>query len=987
MTGGADQRYIATGGPKWCPIGLLPSRSCPPLSGIVSEKPTTPPTEHNRAVVIGGNQAGEFLPAPQSTVHNMPTGNDSQSTGGRSDEPHWHTLSVDQVVDAHDIDLECGLDEDEARRRLETYGPNEVESTEQTPWWRILLDQFLDPLIYILMVAAVVALVFGEYIDAGVIAAVLVINGGIGFFQEIRARSAIESLAAMAAPKARVLRDGAERTIPSREIVPGDIVSLTSGTRVPADLRLLRSRDLSIDESALTGESMAIAKETGVVDDEHAVPGDQINMAFSSTVVTRGRGRGLVVRTGDDTELGQIASAMRGVADTKAPIQHKVRTLSHWIGGAIAFFTAIVFAVGWLQQRALDEIVGMAIAMAVAAIPEALPIVLTVTLAVGVRRMAEQNAITRSLPAVETLGSTTVIGSDKTGTLTMNQMTVKAIWSASGDYEVSKSGYDIDGTITLDGDPVDVDDDPPLKMTLLAGILANEASAIPTDDDDDGEEDGGDPTELALLVSAQKAGFDIDDTRRSWTELDVIPFESERQYMASLREDDDGDRFIFVKGAPEAVIPRCNRRQVGDETEPIDEGEILDEARRLAHDGYRVLATAFVPSDNDDLDEDDVCDELIFAGFQAMEDPLRPEAREAVEQSQRAGIRVLMLTGDHADTAQAIGRQLGLGNGDEPRVVEGTELEQMSDTDVDEVMRDVDVFARVAPEHKLRIVERLRAADEIVAVTGDGVNDAPALRAADLGIAMGKAGTDVAREASDMVLSDDNFATIKAAIEEGRVVFNNIRKVTYFLLSTGVGLVLAILLALFFGWPLPFVAVQVLWINLITKGLQDVSLAFEPGEPGQLDMPPRPSGEGIFHRPVLIRMLTVGAFLGVVTLGVFWWFYRSTGDLVLAQTIAMTQMVVFQFFHVGNCRSLHRSIFSISLFSNKALLFAVIGALIAHIAIIYVPPMQFLFQTTEMGLAHWLWVFGISLSIIAVVEIDKWWLRRRGYGPGLDVPR
>ena len=899
-----------------------------------------------------------------------------------TDRP-WHTVSADETIQVLKADPETGLSTDEAQRRFDHYGPNEVASAKAAPWYKILLHQFLDPLIYILFAAAVVAVSFEEYIDSAVILAVLIINGAIGFFQETRARKAILSLAELTAPKAQVVRDGRKRELPSEEVVPGDTILLRSGSHVPADIRLLETQELAVDESALTGESVPVAKDIRRLDDENLVAGDQLNMGFSTTVVTRGRARGIAVRTGSETELGQIATAVRDVVETKAPIQLKVRSLSHWIGAAIAVLTVVVGLVGWLQQRALTEIVGMAIALAVAAIPEALPIVLTVTLAAGVQRMAKRNAITRSLPAVETLGSTTVIGSDKTGTLTMNEMTVKAIWACGKEYDVPGSGYDVDHRIQRDKESVELDDEPELRCVLMAAILANEAPELPGED----EQPEGDPTELALLVSGQKGGLSVNTTRREHRELDEIPFESDRQFMASLRNAPDGVRTIYLKGSPEAVLARCNRQHSPDDTESLDEDEASNKARELAARGYRVLAMAYRDTDADQLDADVLGNEFVFAGLQAMEDPLRPEAVDAVRDARCAGVRVLMLTGDHASTAQAIGRQLGLGDGGDPKVAEGHDLQTMSDGELAELVPEVDVYARVAPEHKLRIVEHLKENGEIVAVTGDGVNDAPALRAAHLGIAMGQEGTDVAREASDMVLSDDNFASITAAVEEGRVVFNNIRKVTYFLLSTGVGLVLTILLALFFGWPLPFVAVQVLWINLVTKGLQDVSLAFEPGEPGQLDMPPRPPQEGIFHRPVLIRMITIGAFLGIVTLAVFWWFYQSTGDLVLSQSIAMTQMVIFQFFHVANCRSLHRSVFSISPFSNRWLFFAVTAALIAHVAILYISPLQVLFQTAPLSGQHWLIVSLIALSIIAVVELDKVWLRHRGYGPGLATCR
>jgi calcium-translocating P-type ATPase len=634
-------------------------------------------------------------------------------------------------------------------------------------------------------------------------------------------------------------------------------------------------------------------------------------------------------------------------------------------------------------------VVRTAIALTVGAVPEALPIVLTVTLAVGVQRMAKRNAIIRSLPAVETLGSTTVIGSDKTGTLTKNQMTVKVIWSAGQRFDVSGSGYDAEGEIEpAEGEGGKVGE--AVRLTALAGLLANEAKGLPrrrdekgeqgggdhSDPNGDEEEGGGDPTELALLVSAIKAGWDPEETRAGYAQLDIIPFESDRQFMATLNETPDG-RCVFLKGSPEAVLERCTRRLARDgREEALDADAAREMAGDLADQGYRVLGMALSYRDIERFEDGDPGSELVFAGFQGMEDPVRPEAVDAVAQAREAGIRVIMLTGDHARTARAIGAQLGLGNGDS-RAVEGRTIDGCSEDELDRIVREVDVFARVSPDHKLKLVERLKHQGHIVAVTGDGVNDAPALQAAHLGVAMGRSGTDVAREASDMVLADDNFASITNAVEEGRVVFANIRKVTYFLLSTGVGLVLVILSSLFGPWPLPFVAAQVLWINVVTKGLQDVALAFEAGEPGLLREPPRDPREGVINRPVLWRMLWLGLFMALATLAVFWWVLEQDVSLEFARSVAMTQMVMLQFFHVFNCRSFHRSIFQVPLRNNPYVVGAVLIALVVHLGVLHLGFLQAIFETVPITLGWWGIIVGVALSIVVVAEIDKALLRRR----------
>jgi magnesium-transporting ATPase (P-type) len=893
-------------------------------------------------------------------------------------ETPWHTRPVEEAIEELATDPDNGLSKDDAEKRLERYGPNAIESGEVDPWWKILLRQFLDPLIYILILAVLVTLYFQDYIDSAVIFAAVLINGTIGFIQEYRAQKAITSLARMSAPKAHLLRAGRRVEVPTDEVVPGDIVRLRSGARVPADVRLLRAQDLRVDESALTGESEAVRKQADPIEDERAVPGDQLSMAFAGTSVTRGRGLGVVVHTGEASQLGRIAKRTREVGKVRTPIQEKMDHLGKLIGVGILLLAGVVAVVGFLQGMTRHEIVQTAVAMAVGAVPEALPVVLTVALAVGVRRMAGRNAIIRTLPSVETLGSTTVIGSDKTGTLTSNQMTVRAIVAGSHRYEVSGSGYSTEGEIQLaDGlgegeDEAGPASDEALRMTLLAGLLANETESIPGA----GEEPRGDPTELAVLVAAVKGGLDLDETRADHEQLDVIPFESERQYMATLNAMEDG-ACIFMKGAPEAVIERCSSRLLPDgEESELDADAAKEAAHQLAAEGYRVLGMAFRRVDHDRFDEDEVGSELVFAGFQGMEDPLRPEAKDAVDATRGAGIRVIMLTGDHADTAKAIGGQLGLTeNGAE--ATEGRDLDDLSDEELDEVVREVNVFARVSPEHKLRLVERLKAQGHVVAVTGDGVNDAPALQAAHLGVAMGQAGTDVAREASDMILTDDNFASITSAVEEGRLVFANIRKVTYFLLSTGLAIVFTILFSLFAGWPLPYLAAQVLWINLVTNGLQDVALAFEKGEPGMLDEPPRDPGEGVVNREVLVRLAWVSVLITTATMAVFYWMLQQDVSMEVARSVAMTQMVMFQFFHVFNSRSLRRSVFRVPLSANPFLAVSLSVAILAHIGALHLPFMQLIFDTTPLSLGQWALVVSVGSLVVVAAEIDKALLRRR----------
>jgi Ca2+-transporting ATPase len=882
-----------------------------------------------------------------------------------SEQP-WYSLTAEKACGIVNTTSETGLTDEEVGKRISFFGPNEIATEAGLTRWQMLVHQFRDPLIYILIAAAFVTFVLQDYVDSGVIMAVVFLNAVIGYIQENKAQHAIRALSKLADPKAQVIRNGREVEIPSRNLVPGDIVLLSSGGRVAADMRIIMSKGLEVDESALTGESEVINKQADPLRTPNLLPADQKNMAFAGTIVTQGRAKAVVVRTGDSTELGKIASTVKEIGITKTPLQEKVDKLGKNIGNLILGFAVLIAVIGILYNMDPSEIFITVVAMAVSAIPEGLPVILTITLAIGVRRMASRQAIIRSLPAVETLGSTTVIGSDKTGTLTKNQMTVRHIWADDTLFETTEAGYQLEGTISEGGNVITPSSESGLFQTLLAGTLANEANTTAVERG----EPQGDPTEIALHVSAYKGGIRLSDIRLQKEQLDFVPFEPERKFMATLNRDESGQT-IFMKGAPEAVLDRCKYQLKDGKVVPVDPEKVKDVSKQMAAQGLRVLAMAYRSTEFEHLEDMSVLDEeFVLTGLQGMEDPVRPEVVEAVQNARESGIRVIMITGDHVDTAEAIGRQLGLdpeGHG----ALEGKVLERLSDEELDMQLMNINIFARVSPKHKYHIVDRLKNLDHVVAVTGDGVNDAPALRAAHLGVAMGKSGTDVAREASDMVLSDDNFATIAAAIEEGRIVFSNIRKVTFFLLSTAVGELIVILIAVLMNWPLPFIAVQILWINLVTNGLQDIALAFEPGEPGILKRKPRSPKEGILTGRLMERLGGVGLVLAAGTLGTFWWVYQQAGDLDMARTAAMTQMVVFQFFHVLNCRSLDRSIFRINFFSNKFLFVSLVAALLAHLAVLHVGFLQTVFRTMPLSIDQWLLIVGIGTLVIVGGEIDK----------------
>ncbi len=876
----------------------------------------------------------------------------------------WHHLSPRETEEMLEASAR-GLSVDEAERRLTQFGFNELQESPPPSDLAIFLHQFQSPLIYILLVAAIITIVLREHVDTAVIVLVLAANAIIGFIQERQAEISVRSLMQLAAPRARVIRDGREWEIESRLLVPGDYVLLESGSRVPADLRLALTTALTINESLLTGESLPSHKRNEALD-EFLGLADRINMAYAGTIVVSGRGRGWVVATGGATEIGAIASQVREAGTSETPLQHRMNRFARVVGIATGVAASLAFLIGILQGEKLSEMFLVAVALMVAAVPEGLPIAYTITLAAGVRRMARRNAIIRRLPAVETLGSTSVIGSDKTGTLTENRMTVQQIWT-------SDRSYDLASTIAPALSSAEV-----LQPCLLAGVLANEAQIYLTEDGN-GYETEGDPTEAALLVASARMGIEPEQLREQY-KIDVeLPFEPERRYSAVMCRR-DAKRFLFVKGAPERVASMCDSMSSSRGPVPIDAESIDLAQNELAGQGLRLLAMAYreLPVHSSSVDWLEEPEGLVFLGMQGMMDPPRQGVREAIVGCQSAGIRVVMITGDHARTASVIARDLGIADGDAP-VLTGIDLEAMDDDALRDQVRDVVVFARVEPSHKLRIVRALQSHGDVIAVTGDGVNDAPALNAADIGIAMGKSGTDVARESADMVLADDNFISIYGAVEEGRIAFDNLRKVTFFLIATNAGEIIAVLASLALGWPLPFLPAQILWLNLVTEGLQDVALAFEPGEPGVLKRPPRSRREGILSGLLWERTVLAGVVMAIGTLTLFRRELNIGGSLVQAQTVALTTMVLFEALQVANARSEHSSIFRMKLFSNPFLLIATLGGLAVHIAALYLPPTQYLLRVEPLDLSMWLKIIAVASSILVVMELHKLWRRRKSF--------
>ncbi len=869
----------------------------------------------------------------------------------------------------------AGLSGTDAAQRLSRYGPNELEAVRAVSPWKILGSQFQNVLIVILLAATALSAFLGHGVEAAAITVIVLFTVILGFVQEYRAERAIDALQRLAAPTATVLRDGRERDVPARDLVPGDIVVLGAGNRVPADGRILEAVNLQVQEAVLTGESVAVIKHVEALAERDLALGDRRNMAYAGTTVTSGRGRAVVVATGMATEFGQIARMLQAVEPGRTPLQQNLDRLGHSLARAALAVVAIIVVLGLARSQPFLEMVVFGIALAVAVVPEALPAVVTISLAIGVQRLARRRTLTRRLAAVETLGSTSVICIDKTGTLTEDEMTARRLYVTGELMEVSGAGYEPSGEFSRDGQRIPVS--PTLRRLLESAALACDAHLVA------GEVAGswevtGDPTEGALVVVAAKAGLDKRELDARFPRVAEIPFAPERKRMTTLHRG-AGDVVAHTKGAPEVVVDACVRQATEDGEVPLEaagRAAILDVARRMADDALRVLAVATRTAATVENAEG----QLTFLGLIGMIDPPRPEAAAAIRTCESAGIRVVMITGDHPRTARAVARELGLL--DTGRVVTGAELDALSDAELQRAAGEIEIYARVSPGHKLRVIAALQALGHVVAMTGDGINDAPALKKADIGIAMGISGTDVAREAAAMTLTDDNFASIVAAVEEGRGVFGNIKKYLTFLLSSNIGEIGLMAGATLLGLPLPLTAPQILYVNLATDGLPALALAVDPPEHDLMQRRPRDPRRGVFAGPVLTLMLVAGAWSTVVNLGLFTWALRAGRSVPDAMALTFVSLVLIQFFNAYNFRSDRLSLVRRP-FANRWLNVAILWELALLSLVLYVPVLHDPFNTFNFRLADWVIVIGVAATVTPVVELAKW-MERRGWFGTLD---
>jgi Ca2+-transporting ATPase len=864
----------------------------------------------------------------------------------------WHTLPIPDLERVLDTGKQ-GLSEDEAVQRLQKYGPNELEQKGRKSVWSMLIEQFKDFMVIILIIAAIISGLLGEISDSIIILAIIFLNAVLGIIQENKAEESLSALKRMAAPHAKVVRDGRPDVIDATDLVPGDIVILETGDFVPADIRLIETSNLKVEEAALTGESVPVDKQSTALQDEDIPLGDRINMAYSGSTVTYGRGMGIVVETGMSTQMGAIAQMIKMEEGVKTPLQKRLESLGKILGIAALGVCGLIFAVGVINGKDFFDMFFISVSLAVAAIPEGLPAIVTIVLAIGVQRMAKRNAIIRRLPAVETLGSATVICSDKTGTLTQNKMTVKQLYYNSEFQDVTK------------GNQVQ---DQHLELLILTGILCNDTQIK--------EQDGelhtiGDPTETALVDLGLNYGFDKRSIDQASERVYELPFDSQRKLMTTVHRMDNGYR-VFTKGGTDELLDKCNSILLNGNIESLTSEHIarIQAANEtMATGALRVLAMAYKDIDKvPDNNEAEMEGRLVFIGLMGMIDPPREEAKEAVRLCKRAGIKPVMITGDHKITAAAIAEELGiLAEGDE--TVTGAEVEAMSDEELKDRVKNISVYARVAPQHKVRIVKAWQDWGQVVAMTGDGVNDAPALKRADIGAAMGIVGTDVAKEAADMVLTDDNFSTVVSAVEEGRIIFSNILKSIQFLLSCNVGEILILLIATILNWREPLLPIHILWVNLVTDSLPALALGADPAEKDIMNRKPRDPNRGIFDRGMTTRIVYQGAMVGLLALTAF--VIGQRVDVVTGRTMAFTVLALSQLAHTFNVRSNMKSIFKVGLLTNVKLLWAIVFSALLQIFVIIVPQVSEIFKVKALNGEQWLIVGALSLAPLLIVEIQK----------------
>lgn len=906
----------------------------------------------------------------------------------------WHALEPEEILKHWSTPLESGLSNNESKLRLDTYGPNQLEEAPRTSFWRMLWDQFNNFIVILLIVAAVISAILGDVKEAAAILAIVVLNAALGVFQERRAEDALAALQKLAAPEAQVVRDGRRQLIPANQLVPGDIVILEAGNYVPADVRLLEAVNLRIEEAALTGESVPVQKDANIKLKADIPLGDRKNTAFMGTLISYGRGRGVVISTGMRTQIGLIARMLQAVDREPTPLQRRLNELGRVLGWGALAVCGLVFLIGWMRGNNPLDMFILAVSLAIAAVPEGLPAVVTISLAIGMRELIKRHALIRRLSSVETLGSATVICSDKTGTLTQNEMTVNRLWVDGKFISITGSSRSLKGEFLIDNKPVNIQKYPAALTALWVGALNNDAELEITGSVDEGQtySMAGDPTEGALIVAAAKAGALPRPLNRAYPRVDEIPFDSARKRMVTVHiiqnpQADDispfyddmerSKRVVAVKGAPDVILDLCSEYQwINDQSAPLDDKQrmrILSANDAMTQDALRVLAMAYrVISGMPGVKKDAILEkDLVFVGLVGMIDPPRPEVSAALEKAGHAGIRTVMITGDYPNTARAIAESIGLLRPGH-QVLTGSDLNEMDDQALQEQVAYTDVFARVSPEHKLRIVEALRARSEVVAMTGDGVNDAPSIKRADIGVAMGITGTDVAKESADMVLTDDNYASIVAAVEQGRVIYSNIRKFVYYLLSCNVAEILIIFLGTLFNWGRVLTAIQLLWLNLITDGAPALALGTEKGDPDNMKRPPRPPSEPIINRYMQVGILVQTLSITSVTLGAYLLGrYLHPNAPEFAETMGFATLSISELFRAYTSRSERYPLLKIGVFSNRFMNLAFLSSLTLLLGVMYIPFFQAIFNTTTMGLAQWEVILPLILIPSIAAEITK----------------
>ncbi len=887
----------------------------------------------------------------------------------------WYKKSKEEVLSDLSVDAEAGLNENEVELRLSKYGPNELKEEEGTTLLTKLIAQFSDFLVLILIGAAIISIMVGEAKDAIVILAIVIVNAFLGIYQEGKAEKALDALKKMASPNAKVIRDGKAVVVPASTLVPGDIVLLDAGDIIPADLRLIESSNLKIEEASLTGESVPVEKKANESFDEDVSLGDRHNMAYMSTVVTYGRGKGVVVGTGHDSEIGKIATMIQSFEDETTPLQRKLNQLGKVLGITTIAICILVFGIGLFQGREPLEMFMVAISLAVAAIPEGLPAIVTIVLAIGMNRMVKRHAIVKKLLAVETLGCTTVICSDKTGTLTQNEMTVVKVYVDDNILDVTGTGYDPVGEFKINNESISTDSIENLNTLLSIGILANDAKL---EKSNDLYKIIGDPTEGALVTLAGKANITSENINKSYPRVEEIPFDSDRKMMTTFHKDFIPQKIVsFTKGAPDIVISKCDFIKENDKivqfTDELKK-KVLEVNSKFSKEALRVLAFAYKEYDAmpTNISSENNESKMIFVGLVGMIDPPRPEAKEAIKLCKQAGINTIMITGDYKETAFAIARDLGMAE-TEDQAMMGAELNNLSDDELREVVKKTKVFARVSPEHKVRIVSALKANGDIAAMTGDGVNDALALKRSDIGVSMGITGTDVAKNTADLILTDDNFASIVSAVEEGRIIYDNIKKFVFFLLSCNIGEILLVFVSILLNLPVPLLPIQLLWLNLVTDSFPALALGVEKGDPDIMSQEPRDPNESILDKEMIIGIAFQSIAIAIASLSAYWWgIYRYGLDNILeARTIAFATLITAELLRAYSTRSTHYTLFEIGIFSNKTLVYGTSFSFLLMLLVIYIPFLNPIFYTFPLGLTDWEIILTFAFIPLLVGEIIK----------------